>query len=78
MNTIEDYHPEDFDVCVRPGVTREDLNHHVKDDGAVFLQEITIYKSVFYFPFMYFKLNSEMKWICFFLPLYLVSSFAQA
>ena len=33
MNSISDYHPEDFDVCVRPGVTREDLNHHVKDDG---------------------------------------------
>lgn len=36
MNTIENYHPEDFDVCVRPGVTREDLNHHVKDDGLWF------------------------------------------
>ena len=33
MDAITDYHPEDFDVCVRPGVTREGLNHHVKDDG---------------------------------------------
>ena len=23
MDEILDYHPEDFDVCVRPGVTRE-------------------------------------------------------
>ena len=33
MDEILDYHPEDFDVCVRPGVTRESLNHHIKDDG---------------------------------------------
>jgi len=36
MSGIEDYHPDDFDVSVRPGVTREDLNHYVKDDGLMF------------------------------------------
>lgn len=36
MDQISDYHPEDFDVCVRPGVTREALNHFVKDDGLWF------------------------------------------
>jgi len=36
MDEISDYHPEDFDVCVRPGVTREGLNHFVKDDGVWF------------------------------------------
>lgn len=34
MSQVLDYHPEDFDVVVEPGVTREDLNHHVKDDGT--------------------------------------------
>ena len=33
MDQILDYHPEDFDVVVEPGVTREMLNHHTKDDG---------------------------------------------
>ena len=33
MNQVLDYHPEDFDVIVEPGVTREDLNHYVKNDG---------------------------------------------
>jgi D-lactate dehydrogenase (cytochrome) len=33
MTEILDYHPQDFDVSVRPGVTRETLNHFVKDDG---------------------------------------------
>ena len=36
MSGIEDYHPDDFDVSVRPGVTREDLNHFVKDGGLMF------------------------------------------
>merc|ERR1711971_523822 len=36
MDEILDYHPEDFDVCVRPGVTREGLNHYLKDDGLWF------------------------------------------
>jgi D-lactate dehydrogenase (cytochrome) len=36
MDEIEDYHPEDFDVSVRPGVTREALNHYLKDDGLMF------------------------------------------
>ena len=36
MDAITDYHPEDFDVCVQPGVTREALNHYVKDDGLWF------------------------------------------
>ena len=33
MDRILEYHPEDFDVVVEPGITREKLNHHVKDDG---------------------------------------------
>ena len=36
MDSISDYHPEDFDVVVQPGVTREALNHFVKDDGLWF------------------------------------------
>jgi len=36
MDEIHDYNPEDFDVRVRPGVTREGLNHFVKDDGLWF------------------------------------------
>ena len=28
MDEILDYHPEDFDVCVRPGVTREGERQH--------------------------------------------------
>ena len=28
MDEILDYHPEDFDVCVRPGVTREGEREH--------------------------------------------------
>ena len=36
MDQISDYHPEDFDVVVQPGVTREALNHFVKDDGLWF------------------------------------------
>lgn len=36
MTNISDYHPEDFDVVVQPGVTREALNHFVKDDGLWF------------------------------------------
>ena len=33
MNEISDYHAEDFDVQVQPGVTREELNHHVRNEG---------------------------------------------
>ena len=36
MDSVLDYHPEDFDVVVQPGVTREALNHYVKDDGLWF------------------------------------------
>lgn len=36
MTTISAYNPEDFDVCVQPGVVRSTLNHHVKDDGLWF------------------------------------------
>jgi len=36
MDEIYEYHPDDFDVRVRPGVTREGLNHFVKDDGLWF------------------------------------------
>ena len=33
MDAITDYHLEDFDVKVQPGVTREGLNHHIRNDG---------------------------------------------
>ncbi len=36
MDQILDYHPEDFDVAVQPGVTREQLNHFCKNDGLWF------------------------------------------
>jgi len=36
MDAITDYHLEDFDVKVQPGVTREGLNHHVRNDGLTF------------------------------------------
>ena len=36
MNAITDFHPEDFDVTVGPGVTREALNQDIKDSGLWF------------------------------------------
>ncbi len=36
MDQVLDYHPEDFDVVVQPGVTREGLNQHVRHDGLWF------------------------------------------
>jgi len=36
MDSISDYHMEDFDVKVQPGVTREGLNHFIKNDGLTF------------------------------------------
>ena len=33
MDAITDYHLEDFDVKVQPGVTRESLNHYIRNDG---------------------------------------------
>ena len=35
MDAISDYHMEDFDIKVQPGVTREGLNHHIKNDGKI-------------------------------------------
>eukprot|EP00096_Caligus_rogercresseyi_P011070 TRINITY_DN4243_c0_g1_i1.p1 TRINITY_DN4243_c0_g1~~TRINITY_DN4243_c0_g1_i1.p1 ORF type:complete len:495 (-),score=96.03 TRINITY_DN4243_c0_g1_i1:136-1620(-) len=36
MDQILEYHPEDFNISVQPAVTREILNHHVKNDGLWF------------------------------------------
>ena len=36
MDDIFDYHAEDFDVKVQPGVTREALNHYVRNEGRKF------------------------------------------
>ena len=36
MDQITDYNPQDFDVTVQPGVTRNVLNHFLKDDGIWF------------------------------------------
>eukprot|EP00794_Sanderia_malayensis_P019114 gene19114-21031_t len=36
MDKIVDLHPEDFDVTVEPGVTRDQLNHYIKDSGLWF------------------------------------------
>lgn len=36
MDQIVDFHPEDFDVSVQPGVTRKTLNHFLKDHGLWF------------------------------------------
>ena len=34
MEEIEEYHQEDFDVSVRPGVTRQDILRWVVQGGA--------------------------------------------
>ena len=36
MDGITDFHPEDFDVTVQPGVTRHALNDYLRDQGLWF------------------------------------------
>ena len=36
LDQIVSLHPEDFDVTVEPGVTRHDLNYHLRDAGLCF------------------------------------------
>ncbi|XP_072013138.1 probable D-lactate dehydrogenase, mitochondrial isoform X3 [Amphiura filiformis] len=36
LDQITDFHPEDFDVCVQPGVTRNALNDYLRDQGLCF------------------------------------------
>ena len=36
MNKIIDVHPEDMDVVLQPGVTRRQLDNHLKDKGLFF------------------------------------------
>lgn len=36
MNEIVEFNPEDFDVTVQAGVTRNQLNNYAKDSGLWF------------------------------------------
>ncbi|KAK2723621.1 hypothetical protein QYM36_002084, partial [Artemia franciscana] len=36
MDQITAFNPEDFDITVQPGITRQMLNHHLKDYGLWF------------------------------------------
>ena len=36
MNEVLEFNPEDFDVTVQTGVTRNQLNNYVKDSGLWF------------------------------------------
>ena len=47
MDAITDYHLEDFDVKVQPGVTREGLNHHVRNDGKQHRRLIIFFNVIF-------------------------------
>ena len=40
MDEILDYHPEDFDVCVRPGVTREGEREHLSCSTHDFTKKV--------------------------------------
>ena len=48
MDAITDYHLEDFDVKVQPGVTREGLNHHVRNDGKQNRRLIILFNEIFH------------------------------
>ena len=43
LDKILDYHPEDFDVKVQPGVTRQKLDNFLKSDGVWFPIDPGIY-----------------------------------
>ena len=36
LDKVLDYHPEDFDVKVQPGITRQSLDQYLKSDGLWF------------------------------------------
>ena len=36
LKNILEYHPEDFDVKIQPGITRQSLDHFLKSDGLWF------------------------------------------
>ena len=36
LDKILEYHPEDFDVKVQPGITRQSLDQYLKSDGLWF------------------------------------------
>jgi D-lactate dehydrogenase (cytochrome) len=63
MDAITDYHLEDFDVKVQPGVTREALNHYIRNDGMK-IKDLLNHNS------MCFKINHTFLYetvICFYI-----------